>query len=249
MPKTFKRLYPQVYDVDNLYLAHRKARRGGKRKRPMVAEFEHNLGENLLKLQDELATETYRPRPYHTFTVIERKERTISAAHYRDRVVHHALMNVVQPIFEARFIHDSYACREGKGTHRAIDRAQDFARRHPYALQCDVREFFPSIDHAVLRSQLARRVACAPTLRLIDRILASGAGILVDRYTPVLFPGDDLLALSRPRGLPIGNLILAPRPALLPGSHRAGDGHRGLPVVARSAKGARSSAVSGAAGG
>ena len=73
MAKTFKNLYPRIYDFDNLYLAHRKACQGGKRKCPMVAEFEHNLGENLLQLQDELASETYRPRPYHTFKVIERK--------------------------------------------------------------------------------------------------------------------------------------------------------------------------------
>ncbi len=206
MPTTYKNLFPKIHDFENLYLAHRKARRGGKRKRPMVAEFEHNLGENLLRLQEELVSETYRPRPYRTFTVIERKERVISAAHYRDRVVHHALMTIVQPIFEARFIHDSYACRAGKGTHRALDRAQHFARRYPYVLQCDVREFFPSIDHAILRSQLARHIACPPTLRLIDTILASGAGVLADSYTPHLFPGDDLLALARPRGLPIGNL-------------------------------------------
>ncbi len=206
MPKSFKNLHPQIYDIDNLYLAHRKARRGGKRKRPMVAAFEHELGENLLRLHQELATETYQPLPYHTFTLVERKERTISAAHYRDRVVHHALMNVIQPIFDARFIHDSYACRKGKGTHRALDRAQQFARQHRFALKCDVREFFPSVDHAILRDLLARHIACAPTLRLIDSILAGGAGILAHRYTPVLFPGDDLLAIIRPRGLPIGNL-------------------------------------------
>jgi retron-type reverse transcriptase len=206
MPKSFKHLHLKICEFENLYLAHRKARRGGKRKRPEVAEFEHGLGENLLRLHEELLRETYRPRPYRTFVVIERKERTISAAPYRDRVVHHALMNVVQPIFEERFIADSFACRAGKGTHRALDRAQAFARRYPFVLSCDVREFFPSVDHAILRAQLARHVACPPTLRLIDLILASGEGILAGRYTPVFFPGDDLLALARPRGLPIGNL-------------------------------------------
>jgi hypothetical protein len=206
MPRTYKNLYPRIHDFENLYLAHRKARKGGKRKRAEVAEFEHNLAENLLRLHTELREQTYHPGSYRHFLVIERKERKISAAPYRDRVVHHALMNVVQPIFEVRFIHDSYACRQGKGTHRALDRAQQFARGYQYVLQCDVREFFPSIDHAILRGLLARHVACRRTLWLVDRILESGAGVLADRYTPVYFPGDDLFAATRPRGLPIGNL-------------------------------------------
>jgi RNA-directed DNA polymerase len=206
MPKTFKHLYPQIYDFENLYTAHRKARRGGKRKKSSVAEFEHNLGESLLGLQEELREQTYQPGPYRHFIVIERKQRKISAAPYRDRVVHHALCNVIQPIFEARFIHDSYACRKGKGTHRALDQAQYFMRRYPYVLKCDVREFFPSIDHAILRALLARHIACWRTLWLIDQILASGAGVLDECYTPVYFPGDDLFAVNRPRCLPIGNL-------------------------------------------
>ena len=206
MPKTYRRLYERICAFDNLYLAHRRARRGGKRKRPEVAEFEHNLGENLLHLRDQLRGQTYHPGRYRSFIVVERKERKISAAPYRDRVVHHALINVIGPIFEARFIHDTYANRAGKGTHRALDRAQHFARRYRYVLKCDVREFFPSIDHQILRGLLARHIGCHRTLWLIDRILSSGAGVLVDRYTPVTFPGDDLFALTRPRGLPIGNL-------------------------------------------
>jgi retron-type reverse transcriptase len=206
MPKTYKHLYPEICTFENLYRAHRKARRGGKRKRPQVAAFEHDLGENLLRLRRELLAQTYRPGAYHNFIVIERKERKISAAPYRDRVVHHALINVIGPIFEARFIRDTYANRRGKGTHAALDRAQQFARRFRYVLQCDVREFFPSVDHAILRGLLARHIACPRTLWLVGRILDSGADVLTDRYTPVLFPGDDLFALSRPRGVPIGNL-------------------------------------------
>ncbi|HNT77158.1 MAG TPA: reverse transcriptase/maturase family protein [Anaerolineae bacterium] len=204
--KTYKHLYPQICAFDNLYQAHRQARQGGKRKHPAVAEFEHNLGENLLALQEELLTQTYTPGPYHNFIVVERKERKISAAPYRDRVVHHALMNVIGPIFEARFIYDTYANRVGKGTHAALDRAQAFARRYPYVLKCDVREFFPSVDHTLLRDLLAQPIACPRTRKLIDRILAGGADILTDRYTMQWFLGDDLLAVYRSRGLPIGNL-------------------------------------------
>lgn len=206
MPKTFKHLYPHIYAFENLYQAFRKARKGGKRKRERVAAFELDLEENLWQLYAELRAQAYQPGPYHSFIIHERKRRLISAAPFRDRVVHHALCNVIQPIFERRFICDSYACREGKGTHRAIDRAQDFARRREYVLQCDVEQFFPSIDHQILRSFLAHHIADAQVLGLIDLILASGADVFANEYHMQWFPGDDLFASARPRGLPIGNL-------------------------------------------
>lgn len=206
MARTFKGLYPGIYDIDNLWLAWRRARRGGKRKWPSVAAFEVDLEQNLWALHEELRDRTYEPGPYRHFSILEPKPRRISAAPFRDRVVHHALMQATWPIFEARMIHDSYACRVGKGTHRALDRCQEYARAYPYVLQCDVVQFFPSIDHAILRAQLARHIACEGTLWLIDRILASGAGVLRDHYDMVYFPGDDLFAAGRPRGLPIGNL-------------------------------------------
>jgi len=202
--KTFKNLYPRIYDFENLYLAFHKARRG-KRSRPDVATFEMNLELELPRLQDELASETYHPSPYRHFTIYEGKPRRISAAPFRDRVVHHALCNVIEPIWEARFIHDSYACRKGKGTHAALDRATCFARRYRYVLQGDAVRFFPSVDHAILRDLLARHIACRPTLRLVERIIASGVGIHDIGYGMQWFPGDDLLAAVRPRGLPIGN--------------------------------------------
>jgi hypothetical protein len=134
------------------------------------------------------------------------KKRLISAAPFRDRVVHHALCNVIQPIYESRFIHDSYANRIGRGTHKAIDRAQQFARRYPYVLQCDVRQFFPSIDHEILYKILARHIADKDALWLIERILQSGVGVLAEQYDMNYFAGDTLFASNRPRGLPIGNL-------------------------------------------
>ena len=115
--KTYKNLYPKIHDFDNLYQAYRKARRG-KRKREQVYRFEFELESNLLRLQEELATETYTPGEYTHFYVTTPKRRKISAAPFRDRVVHHALYRVIEPLFERRFIHDSYACRLGKGTHR-----------------------------------------------------------------------------------------------------------------------------------
>lgn len=203
--KTYRQLFEQVCDWDNLYLAYRKARKG-KRSRPPAASFEYDLETNLVTLQRELQEKTYRPGAYSSFYIHEPKRRLISAAPFRDRVVHHALCNVIEPLFERSFIFDSYANRIGKGTHAALDRAQEYARRHPYVLQCDVKQFFPSLDLEILRETLARKLADPDVLWLIDGILTSGIGVLAEEYQMEWFPGDDLLAATRPRGLPIGNL-------------------------------------------
>ena len=203
--KTYKHLYPQICDMVNLYRAYRAAAKG-KRGKPPVAAFEFDLEDNLLQLREELTAKSYTPGPYRHFTIHYPKRRKISAAPFRDRVVHHALVRQIEPIFERRFIHDSYACRVGKGTHRALDRCQEFARQRKYVLQWDLVQFFPSVDLQILRGILARPIADPDTLWLIDRILDSGAGVLDDEYDMVYFPGDDLTAACRPRGLPIGNL-------------------------------------------
>jgi retron-type reverse transcriptase len=203
--KTHKNLYPKVYEFENLYTAYRAARRG-KRDKQQVFAFEFAYESELLRLQEELAAQTYRPGPYTHFYITDPKRRLISAAPFRDRVVHHALCQVIEPIFERRFIHDSYANRVGKGTHRALDRCQEFSRRYRYVLQGDIVQFFASIDHAVLRRCLASPIADGRCLWLVDRILASGTGIHIADYRMQWFPGDNLLAATRPRGLPIGNL-------------------------------------------
>lgn len=190
---------------DNLLRAYGRASKG-KRGSPAVAAFEHRLGDHLAQLRDELRTGTYRPAGYTSFFIHEPKRRRISAAAFRDRVVHHALCLQIEPLFERSFIADSYANRIGKGTHRALNRAQCLARRHRFVLQCDLRQFFPSVDHAILRAGLARKIADPRVLALIDLIVASGAGILDAEYDMRFFPGDDLFAALRPRGLPIGNL-------------------------------------------
>jgi hypothetical protein len=136
-------MYDQIHTWPNLLLAYRRASKG-KRGQPNVAAFEHRLEDNLLRLQDELARQTYQPGPYTSFFIHEPKRRLISAAPFRDRVVHHALCNVIEPIFEASFVADSYANRVGKGTHRALNAAQQFAGRHRYVLQLDAVQFFPA---------------------------------------------------------------------------------------------------------
>jgi len=203
--KTHKHLYPLVHEFSNLFQAFKHAARG-KRGRPDVAAFEYDLERNLLELQLELRAETYTPGPYHNFKISDPKPRLISAAPFRDRVVHHALCQIIEPLFERRFIFDSYACRVGKGTHAALDRAQHFARQYPFVLKCDIEHFFPRMDHALLQTQLTRVIADKPVLALAEKILASGAGVHPPADPPRYFPGDDLFAAQRPQGLPIGNL-------------------------------------------
>jgi RNA-directed DNA polymerase len=198
-------MYQTLTSWDNLLLAYRKASKG-KRGQPNVATFEHRLEEHLIQLQEELQGRVYQPGPYTSFYIHEPKRRLISAAPFRDRVVHHALCNLIEPIFERSFIADSYANRVGKGTHRALNRCQQLARRYPYVLQADVEQFFPAVDHAILWEILACKIEHPDVLQLVALILASGQGVLADMYEMRWFPGDDLLAAHRPRGLPIGNL-------------------------------------------
>lgn len=205
MGKVYRHLYEHVYEWENLLLAWRKARKGKRRQAP-AANFELNAAENLLDIQEELAEKRYQPGDYVSFTIHEPKRRLISAAPFRDRVVHHALCNVIEPIFERKFIHDSYANRKSKGTHAALDRCQFFARRYRYVLQCDVQQFFPAIDHALLLVALQKVIVDPDLLWLCGQILQSGVGVLAEAYDMVYFAGDDLFAVNRPRGLPIGNL-------------------------------------------
>lgn len=189
----------------NLFCAYHQAAKG-KRRSASVAGFEYQLADHLTTLQHDLQTGNYRPGAYRHFFIHEPKRRKISAAPFSDRVVHHALCNLLEPVFEAGFMPHSYANRVGKGAHRAIDQAQAWAQQYRYVLRCDVVRHFPSLDHALLRAKLARHIPDERVMGLADGILASGAGVLAEEYTQVYFPGDDLLAACRPRGLPIGNL-------------------------------------------
>lgn len=204
--KSHADLWPRVTSFENLYQAFRRAR-VAKRGRADVAAFEFDLEGNLFRLHRELLDETYRPRGYRNFVVMEPTRRKISAAPFGDRVVHHGLCAVVEPLFDRVFLPHSFANRVGKGTHRALDRCRELVTRYRYVLRADVAKFFPSVDHEILYGLLARRVRCAPTRRLMRRILDSGAGVLADEYEMTWFPGDTLLGpAERPRGLPIGNL-------------------------------------------
>ena len=195
-------LWGRLTSFTNLIRAAEKASRG-KRGQASVARFHFDLERELCRLQDELRSKTYIPSGYRTFRIYEPKARLISAAPYRDRVVHHALCRVLEPIFEPAFIFDSYACRTGKGTHAAVERLISFARRNRYVLKGDISKYFPSIDHAILKALVARKVKDPDVLWLVDLIIDHS-----NPQEPALrwFAGDDLLApLGRRRGLPIGN--------------------------------------------
>lgn len=196
-------LYPQIIEFTNLLEAARKAQKG-KRDQANVLRFNYRLETELLRLQKELTDREYRPGPYKTFHIVEPKRRMISAAPYRDRVVHHALCNVIQPVFERTFISGSYANRSGYGTHRALRRFTAFARSSRYLLQCDIQRYFPNIDHDILKSFIRRKIKCKNTLWLCDLIIDCSN----EQEAPALwFPGDDLVTLAqRRKGLPIGNL-------------------------------------------
>ena len=197
--------YAQLCSWRNLLCAYRKAAKG-KRGAHTVAAFEHGLADRVLALQSELLHLEYAPGAYTHFYIHEPKRRKISAAPFRDRVVHHALCNLIEPRFERCFIADSYANRKGKGTHRAVDRLQAFARQYRYVLRADIVKHFASIDHEILLQALASHIPEADVLALARRIVASGEGVLDEELEMSWFPGDDLLAACRPRGLPIGNL-------------------------------------------
>ena len=196
-------LWEQLLRWDNLLLAARKARRG-KRRRPVVARFDFHQEWHLRRLRRELEEGSYRPGPFTSHWIDRPKRRLISAAPYRDRVVHHALMNVLEPVLEHHFHPDSYACRKGKGTHAAADRLQRLMCRHRYALPCDIRKFFPSIDHELLKDTFRRLLKDGRVLELLDRIVDGGNE---QEAVQEWFAGDDLWTpLGRRRGLPIGNL-------------------------------------------
>jgi len=199
MPKTYRHLFERVAAFDNLHGAYIKARRN-KRYRPEVLSFSVDLEEELLQLRRELISETYRTGEYRRFTVCEPKVRLVAALPFRDRVVHHALCNIIGPIFEAIFIHDSYACRVGKGTHAGADRVTEFLRRghrecgQVWVLKGDVASYFPSVDHVILLAMIERKIKCRGALWLIEEILDSwhtegqrGSGIPIGNLTSQLW--------------------------------------------------------------
>ncbi|MBU0500730.1 MAG: RNA-dependent DNA polymerase [Gammaproteobacteria bacterium] len=203
MPKRRADLFGDIARFSALHAAARRAVRG-KRGKPGAAAFMANQERELLRLERQLTDGTWRPGRYVEIPIRDPKPRLVSAAPFRDRVVHHALCAVLAPIWERGFIDDSYANRAGFGTHRAIARYEQYRDRYRHVLRADIFRFFPAIDHAILKATFRRRIACENTLWLLDAIVdGSNPQEPVNLY----FPGDDLFTpFERRRGLPIGNL-------------------------------------------
>ncbi len=186
--KRYGNLFNRICSFEALVKATKCAARGKKQK-PGVAEFLRNIENEVIELECELKSKTYSPRQYDVFTVRDPKVRRICAAEFRDRVVHHSVCAVLEPIFERAFIYDTYACRTSKGTHLAIKRAKAFSCRYKYYLKLDVRKFFDTIDHRILKSLIRKKIKDADLLWLID--------LFIDHPVPWTEQG---------KGIPIGNL-------------------------------------------
>lgn len=186
-------LFSQIFDFENILSAAYACRRGKTTADPVLRFFD-NLEENIITIQNELMWGTYQMSPYHHFYVFEPKRRLISAPSFKDRVVHRAIYNVIEPMIDKSFIHDSYACRRSKGTHKGADRAQRFIRSveathgKAFSLKADISRYFSSIDHHILKELLARKISCKSTLWLLFYIIDNS-------------PSDDVGV-----GIPLGNL-------------------------------------------
>ncbi len=183
-----KDLFNQVVSFQNVLSAANRALRG-KKNRISSAAFRFHLETEVINLCEELKKDSYCPRSYHIFEIKDPKVRKICSSHLRDRVVHHAVCAVLEPVLERRLISDSYACRVGKGSHLALKRCRKFTMTNQYFLKCDVRKFFETVDHDLLKKLLRRIIKDPFMLRLLDRIIDHAV------------PGNE-----SGRGLPIGNL-------------------------------------------
>lgn len=203
MPKRHDDLFDTIANFRSLRRAALKAAKG-KRAKPGATAFLADLERECLRLERQLRDGSYRPGAYVKIEVWDPKHRIVSAAPFRDRVVHHALYAVIAPIFEAGFIANTFANRVRKGTHRGIEAYECYRDRYAHVLRCDIYRYFPAIDHAILKRDFRRRIACSRTLGLLDMIVD---GSNDQEPVNLHFPGDDLFTpYERRRGLPIGNL-------------------------------------------
>ena len=190
--KTYNNLYNNLCSYDNLFIAYKKARKG-KIKKDYVIEFEKNLNENIKLLREELLFHSYKPKPLKTFIIRDPKTRKISKSAFRDRIVHHALINIIEPIFDKTFIYDSCANRKGKGTSLAIERLTYFHRKitksnniQTYFLKADIKHYFQEVNHKILLNMIERRITDYNIISLIKLILKN--------YK------------NKEKGMPLGNL-------------------------------------------
>ncbi len=205
--KTYNKLYEKLCSLENLYSAYEKAVKG--KLGPDVWEFKNKLDDNIFGLQQELINKTYKPKPLESFVVRDPKTRNISKSDFKDRVVHHSIVDRLNPIFDSMFIYDSYASRIGKGHHKALDRFIFFSRKASkngkklkgikdnnyvcgYCLKADIKHYFDTVDKDILINIIKRRVKDDDFINLIKIILnnfeiENGKGMPLGNYTSQFF--------------------------------------------------------------
>lgn len=188
MGKKHKNLFELIVTDENLRLAYAKAAKG-KRKSIGYLEFKQNDSANLARIKQALITGTYRPALPRKFMVHEPKAREISALPFHDRVVQHALCNIIEPIFDKVFVPQSYACRVSKGTHSAVKQVQSMLRKdsNKWVLKTDFSKYFASIDLAILHTEFRRKLSCQDTLALLETFIPKfGHGLPIGNLTSQL---------------------------------------------------------------
>lgn len=192
MPKRAGNLYEKIYDLENLQWAHHFASRG-KKSSPPIQWTEKRLGDCLLTLQWLLKEEKFETGNYNNFTITERgKERYIYVLpYYPDRILHHAIVQVLAPIWHSWFIRDTCGSIPGRGVHDALNRMQRAMRNDPegtrYCLKCDIRKYYPSVNHDRLKLHLRRKIKDKRVLALLDEIIDSAPGIPIGNYLSQYF--------------------------------------------------------------
>ena len=183
-------LFQEIVKIENIYLAYRKARKG-KRWQRKVQAFEKNLDDNIKNIRQSLINKTFHTSEYRMKMIHEPKEREIFILPFApDRIVQHALMNIIEPIWDSMMIHNNYACRVGKGIHVGSKKTMEYVRKNNYCLKCDISKFYPSVDHDILYKILQRKIKCADTLWLIKNIIYSypgGKNVPIGNYTSQWF--------------------------------------------------------------
>ena len=193
-------LYEKIISPRNIFLAYKKARKG-KTKKAYVKEFEENLYENILKLHEELKKQTYKPNPLKIFILRDPKTRKISKSDFKDRIVHHAIVRIIEPFFEKIFIYDSCASRIGKGNLFALERFELFKRKvtnnlqtRCFCLKADIKHYFEEVDHEILINIIKRKINDEKVIWLIRKVLGN-------------LPCGKIGGAERDKGMPLGNLI------------------------------------------
>ena len=188
--KRLGNLYEKIISLENLRLADEKARRG-KANTYGVRFHDRNREANIIALHEMLRTKSFRNSEYETFTIFEPKEREIfRLPYYPDRILHHAIMNVLEPIWVSIFTTDTYSCIKKRGIHgamRKVKQAMKDRENTRYCLKIDIRKFYPSIDHDVLKSIVRKKIKCKDTLWLLDEIIDSAAGVPIGNYLSQYF--------------------------------------------------------------